>query len=154
METVRLLLDAALGSTRQRDRSGQTPLELLLMGGQVAEIALELGVRDPPATLALLRAARQRFSPALLDQIATSLPLSAIERASLPPAILVAALPAALAHSPSQAGLLVKHLPDQDRARLCTLALCMARVQRSAGTPLPLQLVQGILLLAARLLCA
>ena len=50
---------------------------------------------------------------------------------------LAQALPAALAHSPAQARQLVRLLTDNERARLRTFALCLARLQRRLRIPLP-----------------
>lgn len=47
------------------------------------------------------------------------------------------ALPAALAHSPEQARQVVRRLPAADAERLRTFALCLARLQRRLGLPLP-----------------
>lgn len=45
-------------------------------------------------------------------------------------------------------------LPPADAARLRTLALCLARMQRAAASPLPLPLLQRILGQAGSLLYA
>ena len=47
------------------------------------------------------------------------------------------ALPPLYWHSPQQARLLVQHLPGEDRKVLHTAALCLARLQRQLGIPLP-----------------
>lgn len=147
------LLEAAPAAARVQDRNGRTPLELLLNDRSGIATAGELGVRDPQAALQLLRATKWPADPAFLTCLVACLPLSAFEWASLPAACLAAALPAALAHSPARARLLVEHLPSQDAARLRTLALCLARVQRSMSAQLPLPLQQHILTHAGTLLC-
>ena len=55
------------------------------------------------------------------------------------------ALPAALAHSPSQASILVRHLPAADVARLRTFALCLAQLQRRWGIQLHVAIVDLLL---------
>lgn len=47
------------------------------------------------------------------------------------------ALPAAYSHSPQQARQVVRRLPPADAERLRTFALCLARMQRRLGLPLP-----------------
>ena len=154
LESLRMLFEAAPAAARMQDSSGRTPLELLLgnaYGGGAA--SRELGVRNPQATLQLLRASHQLADPsALAACLAACLPLSPFVAASLPAACLAAALPTALAHSPAQAHLLVAHLPPADAACLRTLAMCLARLQRTAAAPLPLPLLQRILAQAGSLL--
>ena len=58
---------------------------------------------------------------------------------------LAAALPAVLARSAAAAVLLVDHLPEAERCRLCTAALCLHRAQAEAEAALPQPLVQRIL---------
>jgi hypothetical protein len=55
------------------------------------------------------------------------------------------ALPAALAHSASQASSLVRHLPAADAQRLRTFALCLARVQRRWDIQVPVAIVDLLL---------
>ncbi|KAL4439745.1 hypothetical protein ABPG75_002746 [Micractinium tetrahymenae] len=148
---MQTLFAAAPAAAAIRDSGGCTPLELLLTNRYGTNAAGELGVHDPQAMLQLLQACKRPAEPIGLG---AALPLSAFEAASLPAACLAAALPAALAHSPAQARLLVAHLPPHDAARLRTLALCLARVQRTAAAPLPLPLLQRILVQAAGLLYA
>lgn len=151
---LRLLFEAAPGSAQMPDSRGQTALELLLAHWGGHTTAMELGVRDCQATRQLLQAARQ-LQPRSADlqaRIVACLPLTAFEWASLPSAALAAAFPAVLARSPMQARLLVAHLLPADAARLRTLALCMARVQRRQGAPVPLPILHAILAQAGTLL--
>ena len=55
------------------------------------------------------------------------------------------ALPAALAHSASQASSLVRHLPATDAQRLRTFALCLARMQRRWDIQLPVAIIDLLL---------
>lgn len=50
---------------------------------------------------------------------------------------LAAALPAVLARSVDEAACLVRHLPEAERQRLHTAALCLGRAQRVHEVPLP-----------------
>lgn len=59
------------------------------------------------------------------------------------------ALPAVLARSDAEAALLVARLPDSDRARLRTFALCLHRCQRRVRVQLPPVLLHRILSLFA-----
>lgn len=146
---MRALLQAAPAAAGMRDRGGRTPLELLLLATARSAAAQELGVPSPQAMLRLLQAAKRPSEPGLAALVGPCLPLSAFGWASLPPACLAAALPAALAHSPDQARLLMAHLPLADAARLRTLALCLARLQRTVAATLPLPLLHRILARAA-----
>ena len=56
-----------------------------------------------------------------------------------------AALPAVLARSPSEAALLVAHLPASDRERLQTALLSLHRAQRDTGVDLPLLVLPALL---------
>ncbi len=151
---MQLLFEAAPAAARVRDRSGRTPLELLLTNQQSNTAAKQLGVRNPQPTLQLLRASSDPADPAFVACLATALPLSAFEWASLPAPCLAAALPAALEHSPAQACLLVAHLPPSDASRLRTMALCLVRKQRTLAAALPLPVLQRILAQAGSLLYA
>ena len=95
---LRMLFEAAPVAARMQDSSGCTPLELLLADPYNYAAAQDLGVRDPQATLLLLRASHQPAGPALAAHLAACLPLSAFERASLPAACLAGAEPQA--HQP------------------------------------------------------
>lgn len=150
--TIRALFAAVPDAARLYNSDGRTALELLLVDTDLNATARDLGVRNPQATLQLLRACRQHSDPALPTYLAACLPLSSFEWASLPAACLAASLPAVVAHSSAQARLLAAHLPTQDAARLRTLALCMARMQREIDAPLPMPLLQRILVQAGSLL--
>ncbi len=151
---IQLLFDAEPTTARALDRSGHTPLELLLCNPKSTAAARQLGIHSLSSTLALLRAARQPNTQDLPARLSAALPLTTLEWASLPQAILPTVLPIALAHSPAQARQLVLQLPSLDRRRLRTMALCLARVQRSTGLPLPQAILQSILVQACCLLSA
>ena len=60
-----------------------------------------------------------------------------------------ASLPAVLERSEAEAALLVDHLTDNNRQRLCTAALCLRRTERVHGLELPPAPLRPLLLAAA-----
>ena len=96
-------------------------------------------------------AARGHNVSSLYAPLVARQPLTAAEWALVPTpcANLAPALPAVLARSAAEAGLLVQHLPLADRERLRTAALCLARLQRRHDLSLPLPISQHLLLAVA-----
>ena len=97
--------------------------------------------------LNILQGHGQAALPLHTDFVAARLPLSPEVWALLPPACpgLGRALPAALAHSASQASSLVQHLPPADVERLRTFALCLARAQQRGNFSLPVPILASLL---------
>jgi hypothetical protein len=97
--------------------------------------------------LLILRRHGQVALPLFADFVVARLPLSAVEWVLTPRHCpgLGRALPAALAHSASQASSLVRHLPAADVERLHTFALCLARVQRRWDIQLPVAIINLLL---------
>ncbi|KAL4435608.1 hypothetical protein ABPG77_002571 [Micractinium sp. CCAP 211/92] len=83
----------------------------------------------------------------LYAALAASQPLTVAQWAAVPSPFhgLGAALPTVLARSEQEAAALVRHLPEDDRQRLRTCALCLARVQRRARAQLPIPLAHTLL---------
>ena len=97
--------------------------------------------------LRILQQHGQAALPLFADFAIARLPLSEDEWALLPSHCpgLGRALPAALAHSATQASRLVRRLPPGNAERLRTFALCLARVQRRSGIQLPVAIVDVLL---------
>ncbi|PSC70341.1 ankyrin repeat PH and SEC7 domain containing [Micractinium conductrix] len=135
-EAMQHLLEAAPEAAALKDRQGDTPLALALLGphdDEVALLVLEKGSLQPAEeVLALIHeiethlgtfdplyapyVARQPLTPHQWELIHTDCP------------VLAAALPAVLRRSTVEAGLLVHRLPPEHQARLRTAALCLGRM--------------------------
>ena len=91
------------------------------------------------AVLAAIAAGGDAAQHLFADFITVRGPLSSGEWCMVPKPCrgLGRALPAAFAHSTQQAQQVVRRLPAEDGQRLRTLGLCLARVQRRLGLPLP-----------------
>ena len=102
---------------------------------------------DALSALAAAGEAAQPFYPSLV----AGRPLSHEQwrRVPAPCSGLAAALPAVLERSEAQAGWLVERLPMEERERLRTAALSLARAQRLRRMHLPAALVGRVLALAA-----
>ena len=131
---------------------GMTPLDTCLLNcadaDQRAAVARVLLPAGPAATaLESLLAAGPAGQQLLPVFVAARMPLSGELWGALPVACpgLGRLLPAALAHSPEQARLLVQHLPAADAQRLRLFALCLARAQRRAGVRLPSEMLAQLL---------
>ncbi|KAI7844109.1 hypothetical protein COHA_002248 [Chlorella ohadii] len=130
---TRLLLEAAPAASTARTKRNflhSTPLELALSFEHPATARVLLGAGPPELVLAALAAHNpdhSLFADCLLAP--GRMPLEAAHWALVPsPCIGIGrALPTALACSPAQAALLVRHLPAADAARLRTAALCLGR---------------------------
>jgi len=150
---VRQLLRAAPQAALMRDQWGETALQQCsyctfsgsLSPPQAIEVAhcLMAEAPLPPAleSLAVLRrvlsCAREWALPLFAVLVARQpLTPSDWELLPLPCPGLGSALPAVLARSDFEARMLVAHLPPHERRRLRTLALCLARAQRSGQLPL------------------
>lgn len=167
-DTVRLLLRAAPQAALMRDRWGEHALHQCsfcadpgsLSPPQAIQVAQCLLAEAPlPPALESLAVLRRVLSRAPHEW---ALPLFAllVARQPLTPADwelvpqpcpgLGSALPAVLARSDFEARLLVAHLPFEERQRLRTLALCLARAQRSGQlVQLPTTLNWRLLALSA-----
>ena len=160
---ARLLADAApaVAAVRARDPP-EIPLYIALWG---ASNSLRLGFPAPehietarallPATpaeeaLSVLEQAGAELAPPLFPILAASQALSPGQWERVwDGSHLGAALPAVLARSEAEAGLLVRRLPAEERQRLRTAALCLERAQRRLGVELPGAVVGRVLALAA-----
>lgn len=162
MRNLPALLEAAPHATLQRIPGGKLPLDLALQWERddVARYLLLHGTL--PLSGEVLSSIRRRRGPdvpvpadfaavVVARQELTSAEWSTLE--PVPPRrpqhSLAAALPAVLQRSEQEAALLMRCLPPEDRTRLRTLALCLARAQRQQCTPLPPVLVRRLLLTAA-----
>lgn len=130
---------------------GQTPLQLALFlrSDTARPLLAEAPLPPPRAVLPALLHAGKWALPLYPIWVARQ-PLAAADWASIPHAVpgLGAALPAVLRRSEAEAAQLVRHLMAADRVRLCTAALCLARVEQCGQLPpLPTPLVQCILAL-------
>lgn len=149
LATVHLLLEAAPAAAAALDRLRRSPLHLAIARHRsqpaVARALLAVGPLD--AVLTTLQAAGQYMMPLFADLVILRPPLGPSEwrQVPMPCPGLGRALPAALAHSPVQAACLVAHLPEADRLRLRTAALCLARAQRRRRVHLPSHIVEHLL---------
>lgn len=155
-----LLAAAPQAALLRAGRGGWRPLDLALQGGHfgVALHLLCLAPLPPPAELLLaLEATCRRAAgssqagiPPLYSPLVARLALTPLEWARVPSPCpgLHRVLPAVLARSKAEAALLVRHLPADDRERLRTAALCLARAQRVSGLPLPAEHLGRIMALA------
>lgn len=130
---------------------GQTPLQLALFlrSDAARPLLAEAPLPPPRAVLPALLHAGKWALPLYPIWVARQ-PLAAADWARIPKAVpgLGAALPAVLRRSEAEATQLVRHLVAADGVRLCTAALCLARVERCGQLPpLPTPLVQCILAL-------
>ena len=127
-----LLLAAAPEAAAARNTLGWLPLQQALYYRHTNTARCLLAPGPAAEVLQALLRHGQAALPLFADFVIARLPLSAVEWALMPRHCpgLGRALPAALAHSTSQASSLVRHLPAADAKRLRTFALCLARVQR------------------------
>jgi hypothetical protein len=124
---------------------GSLPLDISLYNSAVPASLLLLTAG--PAIMVLEALVEGGDMTMFADYIWDRLPLSEAEWALMPTPCedLGVALPAALAHSSTQAAALVKHLPATDAEALRTAALCLARAQRRHGVCLPTPIVWRVL---------
>lgn len=161
---IRLLLQAAPQVALTPNRGASTPVMLALSCQQyeAARCLLQLQPTPLPTAYLLKLMNRQRRRQQWEWEPQPMMPLDfctilasrqAIEpadwaRVPTPCPGLAAALPTVLRRSEEEAALLVGHLLDGERQRLRTAALCLGRVQRSSGTPLPPDILRPLLLAA------
>lgn len=130
-------------------QDGQLPVQVALEHGHVEAARSLLPYAPSQAVLRALRAAGEAAQQLFADFVLAEgrLPLSLADWSLMPMPCpsLQHALRATLAHSPCQAGLLVRRLPAALQRRLRTFALALARVQRRLGLQLPPLLVQRLL---------
>ena len=158
-EVVCALLAAAPGAALLSDHTGRRPFDAALEEGLcgTARCLLERGPL-PPAdqVLTALAAARRGLAGervvCLYATLAARQALSPAEWARVPRPCpgLSAALPAVLRRSDAEAALLVAHLPDGERRRLRTAALCLRRTERLHSAELPPALLRPLLLAAVQ----
>ena len=154
---VQLLLTAAPEVAFALDGSGRSPLHLVLQYGlcstteQVVETArcLVWAAPEVQPALGILLQHGQHSSTLFADLVAHP-PLSQEQWRSIPAPCtdLARALPAVLQRSTAEAGWLVGHLAEEQRARLRAAALSMARAQLG-GPSLPAELSGRILALCS-----
>ncbi|KAI3424806.1 hypothetical protein D9Q98_008192 [Chlorella vulgaris] len=121
------LLAAVPAAGAMRDGSGQTPLQAVLSAGK-GHAAL--------ADFVIAAVASSEYPwPTNDEWMAVQAPCPDLAQA----------LPAALASSEALAGQVVRLLPDEDRQRLRTLALCLARTQHQQGISLPVPILGMVL---------
>lgn len=116
------------------------PLCRVAIGMQNDEAArCLLGAGPTVAVLAAIAAGGVTARHLYADFIIARCPLVSAEWRMVPQLCpgLGRALPAAFAHSGQQAQQVVQRLPAEDGQRLRTLGLCLARLQRLLGLPLP-----------------
>ncbi len=142
-----------------RDADGETPLAVAVRE-HYAATALAL-IREAPLPPAgeVLEALDWVVAPPCLQStmwdlypaLAANHRLTAAEWARVPSPChsIGPALPAVLERSPAEAALLVQRLPQSERQRLRTAALCLARVQRWTGVQLPAPILGRLLALSA-----
>lgn len=149
LAAVTYLLRCAPEAAERRCHGGQLPIELALAHHQMDAARCLLPFAPSQTVLGALRSAGGAAQPLFGDFVRAPgrLPLSLFDWSSVPQPCpsLQHALPAALAHSTSQAALLVCRLPPLLQQRLRTFALVLARVQRRLGLQLPALLVQRLL---------
>ena len=142
---VKALLDAAPEAALMADAGGRVPLHCALADGRytTARCLLEHGALPPAAdVLSALQRRRERdpaMPPSLYATLAARLALTPAQWQRMPSPCpgLEVALPAVLARSQAEAGLLVRRLPASDCERLRTAALCLRRAERVHGVCLP-----------------
>lgn len=145
IEAAQQLLAAAPQTATLRDRDGRAPVATALVHGHfdTALMLLQEGPLQPPAeileALAQVPVERQPELQPHYTTIAARLPLTAGQWAMvpLPCPTLATVLPAVLARSADEAALLVRRLLPEQRLRLRTTALALARAQRRSGAFLP-----------------
>ena len=159
-EAVRLLLEVAPAAALT-EADGCLPLEIALNGARwfvgyhktmsYLEIArLLLPATPQERAISALEAAGEVALPLFADLAACkALSPGQWQHVPAPCAHLGTALPAVLARSAAEAGLLVARLPAETRQRLRTGALCLGRAQREHRVELPAALVGQVLALAA-----
>ena len=160
LEAARLLAEAApSGAVMVRSCYGNTPLHFALEAGHISLASYLLGgVRlsslEVDNALSTLRQCIYRGEtrplqwlqalPALVSR--QTLTAQQWERIPSPCLGIGAALPAVLQRSEAEAALPLRCMPESERQRLRTLALCLARGQRSGLLPaLPIRIVERVL---------
>jgi hypothetical protein len=146
---VLLLLLPATGPSAAavRNMYGLTPLEVALHYSHI-QVARHLLLGSTDELLAALSASRSTsLALPLYADLAASRPLTDEQWGQVPAscAPLARALPAVLARSRLKARLLMQRLVADQRQRLRTFALCLARAQRKARVPLPQDLTARLL---------
>lgn len=146
---VQALLEAAPGSASARDRLRRSPLHLAIaLHRSWPHMARALLAASPlPAVLTSLLAAGAAALPLFADlaMLRPEFGMDEWRRVPAPCPGLGRALPAVLDRSHDQAAQLVAHLLPEDRLRLRTYALCLARVQRRRRVYLPQHIVERLL---------
>lgn len=149
LPAAQLLLAAAPSAAAARDRLQRSPLHLAIaLHRRQPGVARALLAAGPAhAVLTSLLAAGREALPLFADLVMLHPALKPSEWRRLPTPCpgLGRALPAVLQHSRAQAARLVAHLPEEDRLRLRTAALCLARVQRRRRVYLPSHIVEHLL---------
>jgi len=152
-EAVQLLLDAWPAAAQHEENDSQCrPLHRALEQSgldhhmRVARILLPISGLPPDFLLVALPTVNAGFQPLYADLVA-HFPLTTQQwqRVPMPCPDLFKVLPAVLARSEAEARHLVAHLPTQDRVRLRTFALCLARCQRVMQVCLPTGVVRSLL---------
>ena len=162
---VRLLLDAAPAAASFRaNLQSFLPLEeaidqaatyrdhhLHAFATHFLQVARLLLRATPPDDALAALAVNGELTLPLFADLAACRPLSPEQwqRMPVPCPGLGAALPAVLARSEAEAGLLVQRLPAEEQHRLRTAALALGRAQRELGVALEPALVGRVLALAA-----
>ena len=149
---VQLLLEAAPSSAAAEDEHGWTPLGVCCTGQwsshrySTARLLIAAPGQQPARLLKSLQRTETASRPLYAD-IASRYPLSPADWKLVPSPCpgLTAALPAVLARSAAEAMLLVQHLPEVERHRVRSAALCLHRAQAVAGLSLPQPLTWRIL---------
>ncbi|KAL4435619.1 hypothetical protein ABPG77_002582 [Micractinium sp. CCAP 211/92] len=153
-EVVQLLLAAQPGAALAEDYHRQTPLMVAVDEQQAEPARCLLSLGALPAAVGTTLSELERggaWALPLYAALAARRALAPADWARVPApcAGLGAALPAVLERSPAEAALLVQHLPQSERQRLHTAALCLARAQQVHCTYLPPAALGRILALAA-----
>jgi len=150
---VQALLSAWPAAAQQTNAVGYLPLHCALLhlrSLHAACILLRALGLSPGQLLVVIACRRHQDWHPHFVVLAALYSLSAAEWQRMPsPCLgLGRALPAVLARSESEVRHLMAHLSHQDRARLCTFALCLARWQRVMGLPLPVPALRCMLSLS------
>ena len=142
-----LLLAAAPEAAAARNTLGWLPLQQALERQHMDAARCLLASGPAAEVIHILQQHGQGALPLFADYVVARLPLSGDDWALLPRHCsgLGRALPAALAHSASQASSLVQHLPAADAERLLSFALCLARMQRRVDIQLPVAIIDLLL---------
>ncbi|KAL4425173.1 hypothetical protein ABPG75_009189 [Micractinium tetrahymenae] len=163
---LRLLLAAQPEAALLRDNTGHTQLDVSLKNwtkpygtrNEAAAFLLREAVLPPvDDVLDLLNEQGEWYEAdgefeSLYAMLAARQPLTADQWEQVPNSCfdLVTALPAVLERCAAEAALLVRHLPEDERSCLRTVALCLARVPRQLRLPpLPTPIMRRLLALVA-----